>query len=112
MEDGMMKGAVTMSYDPQVFYHPEAQAFPVVMKEVGVLEKYQNTKVDTDGSVQWYPDHEERKRLRKEYYACLQRALEDFPDAEEEEQVLTTLAGYCQKARLEEEACTVPMATT
>lgn len=96
---------VPMSYDPQVFYHPDAQAFPVVMKEEGILVKYQDTKVDTDGSVQYYPDHEERKRLRKEYYACLQRALEDFPDAEEEEQVLATLAGYCQKARLEEEAC-------
>ena len=34
---------VPMSYDPQVFYHPDAQAFPVVMKEEGILDYDKNT---------------------------------------------------------------------
>ena len=43
---------------------------------------------------------------RLEYYSCLTAALKQCPDDEyNEEQQLITLAEYCRKALLEEEAC-------
>ena len=92
-----------MSYDPQLYYNPEALALPVVRDEHDVLKAYEGTKADDNGQVIWYPDYDERERMQMEYYTCLSRALDEHPEADE--QCLVLLAGYCQKARLEEEAC-------
>ena len=92
-----------MSHDPQLYYNPKAIALPVVRREDNVLKAYEGTKADDDGQVIWYPDYDERERIQMEYYTCLSKALDDQPECDE--QCLVTLAGYCQKAHLEEEAC-------
>jgi predicted P-loop ATPase len=92
-----------MSHDPQLYYNPNAMALPVVRDEGSVLTAYEGTKADDDGQVIWYPDYDERERIQMEYYTCLSKALDDQPECDE--QCLVLLAGYCQKARLEEEAC-------
>ncbi len=92
-----------MGHDPQLYYNPKAIALPVVCEENGVLKAYEGTKTDDDGQVIWYPDYDERERIQMEYYTCLSKALDDQPECDE--QCLVALAGYCQKAHLEEEAC-------
>ena len=95
-----------MSHDPQLYYNPEAQPLPVIHEEEeDVLQAYEGTTTDDDGNVVWYPDYDERERIQMEYYTCLSKALDDQPD--DAEACLVALAGYCQKARLEEEACVV-----
>ena len=92
-----------MSYDPQLYYNPKALTLPVIRGEGSVLTAYEGTKADDDGRVIWYPDYDERERIQMEYYTCLSKALDDQTECDE--QCLVALAGYCQKARLEEEAC-------
>ena len=92
-----------MSHDPQLYYNPQAMPLPVIRDEGSVLKPYEGTKADDDGQVIWYPDYDERERIQMEYYTCLSKALDDQPECDE--QCLVQLAGYCQKARLEEEAC-------
>ena len=92
-----------MSHDPQLYYNPDALPLPVVRENVSVLQAYEGTKTDDDGEVVWYPDYDERERIQMEYYTCLSKALDDKPECDE--QCLVLLAGYCQKAHLEEEAC-------
>ena len=92
-----------MSHDPQLYYNPQAMPLPVIRDEGSVLKPYEGTKADDDGLVIWYPDYDERERIQMEYYTCLSKALDDQPECDE--QCLVQLAGYCQKARLEEEAC-------
>ena len=92
-----------MSHDPQLYYNPKALTLPVIRGEGSVLTAYEGTKADDDGRVIWYPDYDERERIQMEYYTCLSKALDDQPECDE--QCLVALAGYCQKARLEEEAC-------
>ena len=92
-----------MSYDPKLYYNPKALPLPVVREEGDVLKPYEGTKTDDDGTVIWYPDYDERERIKLEYYTCLSKAIDDQP--EEAEACLVALAGYCQKAHLEEEAC-------
>ena len=102
-EPRLLKGC-RMSHDPQLFYNPEALPLPVIHDEAGVLQPYEGTRTDDDGQVIWYPDYDERERYKMEFYTCLQKALSESPDDMEHCAVL--LATYCQKARLEEEACT------
>ena len=92
-----------MSYDPQLFYNPEAKPLPVIHDEEGALAPYAGTRTDDDGTVIWYSDSDERERYKMEFYTCLMKALDDCPD--DREQCLVLLAGYCMKAGLEEEAC-------
>ena len=92
-----------MSHDPQLYYNPKSLTLPVIRGEGSVLTAYEGTKADDDGRVIWYPDYDERERIQMEYYTCLSKALDDQPECDE--QCLVALAGYCQKARLEEEAC-------
>ena len=94
-----------MSHDPQLYFNPQALALPVIHDEAGVLQPYAGTKTDDSGTVIWYPDLDERERYRLEFYTCLQKAVGECPD--DVEHCLTLLASYCQKASLEEEACTV-----
>ena len=101
-EQSLMRGC-RMSHDPQLYYNPNAMPLPVIHDEGSVLTAYEGTKADDDGQVIWYPDYDERERIQMEYYTCLSKALDDQPECDE--QCLVTLAGYCQKAHLEEEAC-------
>ena len=94
-----------LSYDPQLYYHPEATALPVIHDDEGVLTPYEGTKADDDGTVVWYPDYDERERYKMEFYTCMKKAISESP--QDMEHALVLLAGYCQKAGLEEEACTV-----
>ena len=94
-----------MSYDPQLYYHPEAMALPVIHDDEGVLAPYEGTKADDSGTVFWFPDSDERERYKLEFYTCMKKALGESP--QDMEHTLVLLAGYCQKAGLEEEACTV-----
>ena len=93
-----------MSHDPQLYYNPQATPLPVIHDEEGVLQPYDGTKTDDDGTVIWYPGYDERERYQMEFFTCLQKALSDSP--EDAEHCVVLLAGYCQKAHLEEEACT------
>ena len=101
-EQSLTRGC-RMSYDPQLYYNPKALTLPVIRGEGSVLTAYEGTKADDDGRVIWYPDYDERERIQMEYYTCLSKALDDQPECDE--QCLVALAGYCQKAHLEEEAC-------
>ncbi|MCR5365025.1 MAG: hypothetical protein K6E67_02615 [Prevotella sp.] len=101
-EPALTKGC-RMSYDPQLYYHPEALPLPVIHDEEGALTPYAGTRTDDDGTVIWYPDSDERERYRLEFYTCLRKALSDCSN--DREQCLVLLAGYCQKAGLEEAAC-------
>jgi len=92
-----------MSHDPKLYYNPDALPLPIVREEGDALKAYEGTKADDDGQVIWYPDYDERERIQMEYYTCLSKAISEEPECTE--QCLVLLAGYCQKARLEEEAC-------
>ncbi len=92
-----------MSYDPQLYYNPEAQLIPVVRATKDPLDAYEGTKADDDGTVVWFPDYDERKRIELEYQTCLSKAIDDCPENMEE--CLQTLADYCAKACLQEEGC-------
>ena len=94
-----------MSYDPQLYYNPEAQVMPVVRDAKDPLQAYEGTKTDDDGQVVWYPDSDESQRFDLEFQTCLAKALDDCPTNMTE--CLQTLADYCAKACLPEESCTV-----
>ena len=94
-----------MSHDPELYYNPEATPLPIIRDEQSVLAPYEGTQADDDGTVVWYPDSDERERYKLAFYTCLQKALDESPD--NREHCLVLLAAYCQKAHLEEEACTV-----
>ena len=94
-----------MSYDPQLYYNPEAQAMPIVRDTKDPLQAYEGTRADDDGQVVWYPDSDERQRFDLEFQTCLAKALDDCPTDMTE--CLQTLADYCAKACLPEESCTL-----
>ena len=94
-----------MSYDPQLYYNAEALALPVIHDDEGVLAPYEGTKTDDDGTVVWYPDSDEHERFKLEFYTCMKKALSESTD--DAEHCVVLLAGYCQKAGLAEEACTM-----
>ena len=92
-----------MSYDPHLYYNPEAEILPVVREKADPLKPYEGTKSDDDGTVIWYPDYEERERIEFEFQVCLSKALDESGD--NMEQCLQMLADYCNKACLAEEGC-------
>ncbi|MBQ9650155.1 MAG: hypothetical protein IJV25_07000 [Prevotella sp.] len=102
-EPTLVKGC-RMSHDPQLYYNPDAQPLPVIHDDEGVLKPYEGTRTDDDGTVIWYPDYDERERYKLEFYTCLRNALNESP--QDMEHCAKLLATYCQKAGLEEEACT------
>ena len=94
-----------MSYDPQLYYNPEALPMPVVREAHDPLGVYAGTKADDDGTVVWYPDSDEQRRIEMEFQTCLSKALDDQPG--NMEACLQALADYCAKAFLAEEGCVV-----
>ena len=93
-----------MSYDPQLYFQPSAQALPVVADRLPALVPYMAASADDDGTVRWYPEEAERERIQCEFYACLERAMEEHPQ-DGGEAMVAALAGHCRRARLEEESC-------
>ena len=94
-----------MSYDPQLYYNPEALTLPVVREAKNPLTVYAGTQADDNGTVVWYPDYDLRERIELEFQTCLSKALDDSP--ENMEQCLQALADYCAKACLTEEGCVI-----
>ena len=94
-----------MSYDPKLYYNPQAQVMPVVRNAKDPLTAYEGTKADDNGQVVWYPDDDERQRIEMEFQTCLSKALDDCPENMME--CLQLLADYCARACLPEEGCTV-----
>ena len=91
-----------MSYDPLVQLHEDAQMFPVMVSDKNPLVAYKNVLIDVDGSVIEDAGYQERQRMREEFYTCMYKALDEYPD--NEEAALNTLAGYCCQAHIGEEA--------
>ncbi len=106
VEEMSITNGCRMSYDPQLYYNPEAEVLPVVREQKpDPLARYEGTKTDDDGNVRWYPDFEERERIELEFQVCLSKAIDDSGD--NAEMCLQKLADYCNKACLSEEGCTV-----
>ena len=101
-EQSLTRGC-RMSYDPQLYYNPDAQPMPVVRDAHDPLAAYAGTKVDDQGTVVWYPDSDERQRIELEFQTCLSKALDDCEGRTEK--CLQLLADYCAKACLQEEGC-------
>ena len=93
-----------MSYDPQLYYNPQAEFLPVIREQqADPLKAYEGTKADEDGTVNWYPDFEDRQRIELEFQVCLSKAIDDCGNRAEK--CLQTLADFCNKACLSEEGC-------
>ena len=93
-----------MSYDPQLYYNPQAEFLPVIREQqADPLKAYEGTKADDDGTINWYPDFEDRQRIELEFQVCLSKAIDDCGD--HAEKCLQTLADFCNKACLSEEGC-------
>ena len=58
-----------MSYDPRLFYRPEALPLPLVHQPLAVLAPYANAQTMDDGMVVWYPEEAERERIQREFLA-------------------------------------------
>ena len=105
VEEQRLTRGCRMSYDPQLYYNPEAQPMPVVREARNPLTVYEGTKADDEGTVVWFPDDAARERIEMEFHTCLSKAIDDCGD--QAEQCLQTLADYCHKACLQEEGCVV-----
>lgn len=93
-----------MSYDPQLYYNPQAEFLPVIREQqADPLKAYEGTKADDYGTVNWYPDFEDRQRIELEFQVCLSKAIDDCGN--HAEKCLQTLADFCNKACLSEEGC-------
>ena len=101
-EQSLTRGC-RMSYDPQLYYNPDAQPMPVVRDAHDPLAAYAGTKTDDQGTVVWYPDSDERQRIELEFQTCLSKAIDDCEGRTEK--CLQLLADYCAKACLQEEGC-------
>ena len=101
-EQSLTRGC-RMSYDPQLYYNPDAQPMPVLRDAHDPLAAYAGTKVDDQGTVVWYPDSDERQRIELEFQTCFSKALDDCEGRTEK--CLQLLADYCAKACLQEEGC-------
>jgi hypothetical protein len=101
-EQSLTRGC-RLSYDPQLYYNPEAQVMPVVRAAKDPLAPYEGTKADDEGTVVWFPDYEERQRIELEFQTCLSKAIDESGGVAEK--CLQLLADYCNKACLQEEGC-------
>ena len=105
VEEMQLTNGCRMSYDPQLYYNPEAEVLPVVREQkADPLAPYEGAKTDDDGNVSDDIDLAERQRIELEYQVCLSKAIDDGGD--DAEKCLQMLADYCNKARLPEEGCT------
>ena len=105
VEEQTLTRGCRMSYDSQLYYHPEALAMPVVREVHDPLEDYEGTEVNDEGVVVVSPDDNVFERIGMAFQTCLSKAIDDAGD--EPEACLQALADYCHKACLPEEGCTV-----
>ena len=105
VEEQRLTRGCRLSYDPQLYYNPEALAMPVVREVHDPLEDYEGTEVNDQGEVVGFPDDEVFERIGMAFQTCLSKAIDDA--GSEPEACLQTLADYCHKACLPEEGCTV-----
>ena len=105
VEEQAVTRGCRMSYDAQLYYHPDALAMPVVREVRNPLTAYEGTVVDDQGAVIGFPDDDIFERIGMAFQTCLSKAIDEAGD--EPEMCLQTLADYCHKACLQEEACTV-----
>ena len=103
-EQSLTRGC-RLSYDAQLYYNPAALAMPVVRDARHPLDDYEGTVVDDQGAVIGFPDDVIFERVGMAFHTCLSKAIDEAGD--EPEECLQTLADYCHKANLQEEACTV-----
>ena len=103
-EQTLVRGC-RMSHDPQLYYNPDAHPLPVVREAADPLQPYEGTKTDDNGTVVWYPDFEDLKRIDLEFQTCLSKAIDECEG--QAEHCLQLLADYCAMARLSEEGCVV-----
>ena len=95
---GLLAGC-RMSNDPQAVYNPDAQPVTVIRQVAG---NYKDVRLTRDGDTDTSSSEAEERRMKMEYYACLDKACEETDGAEE---MVQALAHYCHKAGLSEEAC-------
>ena len=105
VEEQTLTRGCRMSYDSQLYYHPEALAMPVVREVHDPLEDYEGTEVNDEGVVVVSPDDNVFERIGMAFQTCLSKAIDEAGD--EPEACLQALADYCHKACLPEEGCTV-----
>ena len=96
------------AFDPNVTYHPEAQPMPVATSDWQQENHSTRLRMGRNGNIHNEADDEAYDQMQLEFYTCMQRAQEQYPDDESQtEQQLVALATCCRKAHLEEEACVV-----
>jgi hypothetical protein len=72
VEEMQLTNGCRMSYDPQLYYNPEAEVLPVVREQkADPLAPYEGAKTDDEGNVNHDIDLAERQRIELEYQTCL-----------------------------------------
>ena len=105
VEELQLTTGCRMSYDPQLYFNPEAEVLPVVREQEDPLKRYEGTQTDDSGYLTNLTDQKMMERIEMEYQVCLSRAIDECGHHVEE--CLQKLADYCNKACLSEEGCTV-----
>ena len=105
VEEQTVTRGCRMSYDAQLYYNPGALPMPVVREARDPLSAYEGTRADDQGAVVGFPDDGIREQIGMAFQTCLSKAIDEAGD--EPEKCLQTLADYCHKACLQEEACVV-----
>ena len=103
-EEQLTRGC-RLSYDPQLYYNPEALPMPVVRNVYKPLTAYEGAVVDDRGTTVDVSDNGVYEQIGMAFQTCLSKAIDEAGNSAEE--CAQLLADYCHKACLQEEACTV-----
>jgi len=103
-EEQLTRGC-RLSYDPQLYYNPEALPMPVVRNVYKPLTAYEGAVVDDQGTTVDVSDNGVYEQIGMAFQTCLSKAIDEATNSAEE--CAQLLADYCHKACLQEEACTV-----
>ena len=103
-EEQLTRGC-RLSYDPQLYYNPEALPMPVVRNVYKPLTAYEGAVVDDRGTNVDVSDNGVYEQIGMAFQTCLSKAIDEAGNSAEE--CAQLLADYCHKACLQEEACTV-----
>ena len=103
-EEQLTRGC-RLSYDPQLYYNPEALPMPVVRNVYKPLTAYEGAVVDDQGTTVDVSDNGVYQQIGMAFQTCLSKAIDEAGNSAEE--CAQLLADYCHKACLQEEACTV-----
>lgn len=104
-EESLTRGC-RMSQDADTYYHPEAQPLTIIMKQL--TRQYPLAKTDEQGRTTSDASWEEVERERKDFYTCMNRALDEVKpqqdDPVSQERFVMLLASLCRKSGLPEES--------